>query len=85
MRHYPGPNFEASIVKLRLTDPDNAVLDILSDPPVQTHTNLVIWPLDYNPQEWIKCYKISCSVIHTTKQYTDSLERKGFNILRKKT
>ena len=81
MRHYPGPNFEASIIKLRLTDPNNAVLDILADPPVQTQTNLVIYPLDYNPQEWIKCY----SVIHTPKQYTDSLERNsgGFKGLRR--
>ena len=44
MNHHPGPNFAASMANMKLTEPDNAVLDIFCDPPFQTNSNLVLWP-----------------------------------------
>ena len=83
MKVYTGPNFKASIEKMRMEDQNNAELDIISDPPIKTHSNLVIWPSEYNPQKWMECFKKSNSVIHSLEQYKDSLEKKGFNGIRK--
>jgi hypothetical protein len=83
MKEYPGPNFSASIAKIGMEDQNNAELDIYSDPPIQTRSNLVIWPSECIPQEWMERFMKSYSVIHSVEQYNDSLERKGFNGLRK--
>ena len=45
MKNHPGPNFAAFLEKLKLQEADNVVLDILSNPPIPTNTNLVLWPL----------------------------------------
>ena len=47
MKNHTGPSFEASIEKMKLQEADNVVLDILSNPPISTNTNLVLWPLEH--------------------------------------
>jgi hypothetical protein len=42
MRSPPGPNFQTFITTLRLALPNNATLDIISNPPIRTNTNLVL-------------------------------------------
>jgi hypothetical protein len=52
LENRPGLHFEETVKKLRLTDPDNAELVILSDPPIRTSTNLVLWPSKHFPLEY---------------------------------
>lgn len=85
MRSAPGPNFEANLSKLRLSDSNNARLNIFSETQVRTNTNLVIWPQEYNRQQWMTQFQSVNSVIHTVKHYKDVIQMKGLDGLTKTT